>query len=77
MFSDHSSEVEFFQPFGIKAGEQHVVDEQQVNLARLELFHPFFTFLLAADVVQDQSGAFDFPCFFGVDLVNGSGFCGL
>ncbi|GCV20816.1 hypothetical protein HmCmsJML025_03607 [Escherichia coli] len=77
MLSDHPPEVEFFQPFGVEAGEQHVVNEQQVNLARFELLHPFFALLLAADVVQDQGGAFDFPRFFGVEVVNGGRFCGL
>ena len=77
VLSDHPPEVEFFQPLGIKAGEQHVVDEQKVNLARFKLLYPLFAFLLAADIMQNQGGAFDFPCFFGVDLVNGSGFCGL
>ena len=56
---DDAAQVQLFQALGIKAGEQHVVNKQEVDLAVLEVLHPVFAFLLAAHVVQDQRGIFD------------------
>ena len=56
---DDAAQVQLFQALGIKAGEQHVVNKQEVDLAVLEVLHPVFALLLAAHVVQDQRGIFD------------------
>ena len=59
---DDAAEIEFFQALGIKAGEQHVVNKQKVNLASLEVFHPLFALILGANVMQNQRGIFDAVC---------------
>lgn len=51
---DDAAQVELLQALGVKAGEQHVVNRQEIDLAGLEVFHPLFALVLAADVVQDQ-----------------------
>jgi hypothetical protein len=56
---DDAAQVKFFQAFGIKAGEQHVVDKQEVDLAGLEVFHPLLALIFAAYIVQNQRGTFD------------------
>ena len=83
VLTDHPPEVELLQPFCIKASEQHVMGEQQVNLARFEILYPSFALFLANHIVQDQRTAL-YPIFkhrFGgvtIGLPSGDqGLCGV
>lgn len=60
MLADDSAQIDLFEPRSIEAGEQNVEDKQEVDFARLEVFHPVFAFVLGAYVMQDQGCAFYF-----------------
>ena len=62
MFTDQPAHIEFFQPFGIKTGEEHIVDEQKVDFSGFELLHPSLAILLAAFIVQNQGATFHLVC---------------
>ena len=51
---DDTAEVELLQACGIEAGEQHVEDEEDVDLAFLEGFHQLLAVRLGACVMQDE-----------------------
>ena len=53
---DESAQIEFFQARGVKAGQQHVVHEEEVCFAGFEVFDPLVALVFGADVVQYQGG---------------------
>ncbi len=56
---DDAAEVKFLEPPGVETGEQHVVNEEDVDFPLLEVLHPRLALILGAHIVKDQGVGFN------------------